>query len=395
MPLKDKPLDLIEESDLQALKETGVFERKYLEYKRCLPGDSDDEKREFLADVSSFANAAGGDLIYGIREEDGAAVELCGLGAISPDQEILRLENLVRDGIEPRIPGVSISRVALKAGGVAIIVRVPRSWALPHVVKFKKHWRFHSRNSAGKYPLDMSEVRALFALSETLPERMRNFRAERLSRIVAGETPVRLADGAKIVLHLVPFGAFDPSSRFDVARLADKPDQLNPIGSTLAHCRHNFDGLLTWDDFESRTAISYVQLFRTGALEAVDAGILPSTREERWIRGNFLEQKLVESFARYSATQEGLGAQPPVVVMLSLLGVSGYAMWRDQDHRCLLPHSQVVDRDALLVPEIMLESYKCHAANALRPAFDAVWNAAGYRGSPNYDKGGTWKLRPG
>lgn len=34
--------------------------------RRC-PGTTDDEKKEFLADATSFANAAGGDLIYGVR----------------------------------------------------------------------------------------------------------------------------------------------------------------------------------------------------------------------------------------------------------------------------------------------------------------------------------------
>ena len=35
------------------------------------PWGSDQEKEEFLADVSSFANTMGGDLIYGIEEENG------------------------------------------------------------------------------------------------------------------------------------------------------------------------------------------------------------------------------------------------------------------------------------------------------------------------------------
>ena len=46
-------------------------EGRTLDYKRTLPGSTDEEKREFLADVSSFANAAGGDIVYGI---DGASV---------------------------------------------------------------------------------------------------------------------------------------------------------------------------------------------------------------------------------------------------------------------------------------------------------------------------------
>ena len=61
----NKPLDQIEERDLQELLAGQVSEHKTLEYKLALPGNSDSERKEFLADVSSFANAAGGDLIYG------------------------------------------------------------------------------------------------------------------------------------------------------------------------------------------------------------------------------------------------------------------------------------------------------------------------------------------
>jgi len=36
---------------------------------RDLPSGSDADKKEFQADVTSFANAAGGDLVFGIEEK--------------------------------------------------------------------------------------------------------------------------------------------------------------------------------------------------------------------------------------------------------------------------------------------------------------------------------------
>ena len=56
-----KPLEAIKESDLQALVDNQVTERKTLEYKEALPGNADGDKMEFQVDVSSFANASGGD----------------------------------------------------------------------------------------------------------------------------------------------------------------------------------------------------------------------------------------------------------------------------------------------------------------------------------------------
>lgn len=47
------PFDEISESHLLALIENGYSERRTVEYKRDLPGGKDDDKKEFLADVSS------------------------------------------------------------------------------------------------------------------------------------------------------------------------------------------------------------------------------------------------------------------------------------------------------------------------------------------------------
>ena len=70
------------------------------------------------------------------------------------------------------------------------------------MITFQAHSRFYSRNSAGKYPLDVHELRAAFAMSERTAERTRAFRAERLAHVISGETPVAMLDGAKTVLHI-------------------------------------------------------------------------------------------------------------------------------------------------------------------------------------------------
>lgn len=63
-----KDIKQIIQSDIQELIDNSVPEGKTIEYKRELPKKSDKAKKEFLADVSSFANSSGGDLILGIEE---------------------------------------------------------------------------------------------------------------------------------------------------------------------------------------------------------------------------------------------------------------------------------------------------------------------------------------
>lgn len=301
MSLANRPMESVEESDLQALIENEVAESRTIEYKQSLPGNSRDDRKEFLADVSSFANASGGHLIYGMREQDGVAAELLGLQIDNVDSAILRLENIIRDGVQPRIPGVSTRAISLEASGVALIIHIPRSWVLPHRVTLDGHGHFYSRNSAGKYRLDVSELRAAFGMTETAAERIRNFRVERLSMIVAGETPAPMDEGAKVALHIIPASASDPSIRFDVSALASDVSQVKLLYVKSGSNRHNLDGFLTYA--QNSALGSYVQIFRDGTVEAVDRNMLRERDGDRYIQSVPFERELIEGLIRLLSIQ--------------------------------------------------------------------------------------------
>lgn len=101
---------------MRALLAEKVREGRDLDYKRQLPGKASGEKKEFLKDVSSFANAAGGFLIYGMEEKDGEPEELVGISAENSEGEILRLASIIQTGVQPRIPGVRTKSIALQNG---------------------------------------------------------------------------------------------------------------------------------------------------------------------------------------------------------------------------------------------------------------------------------------
>lgn len=66
----NKKIDDITIDDIKLLIVNSVCESKSLEYKKELHIENDADKKEFLADVSSFANSTGGDIIFGIEEDD-------------------------------------------------------------------------------------------------------------------------------------------------------------------------------------------------------------------------------------------------------------------------------------------------------------------------------------
>jgi hypothetical protein len=381
----NKSIDKIDETDLQALIEMKESEGKTIEYKRSLPSASDRSKTEFLADISSFANSSGGDLIYGMVEDKGIPKALDGLTIEDYDQEKQRLENLVRNGIEPRISSLYIHRIPLSNANTAIIIRIPKSWSSPHRVRYQGHDKFYSRNSAGKYPLDVAELRIAFNLSETTAEKIRRFRQDRISNIVANETPVLLPDTAKIALHLIPITAFSSAQSYEINKISSNPGKMRPMFSSGWSNRYNLDGFLTYAG-DAKQSHSYVQLFRNGTIEAVETSMLEPNNHRLYIPSVLYEHELINSLSDYLSLLETLTVEPPIFASLTLLGVKGYRMGTGS----IRHEHHAIDRDIILLPESHIESYQVVAEDVLRPCFDSIWNACGFPKSLNYNQDGKW-----
>ena len=104
-----KKLADVDLTDIKTLCENKALESRFLDFKADAIGTGEKDKREFLANVSAFANASGGDLMLGVKTKDGTADEICGIRLDDPDQEKLRLGNIVRDGLEPRVSGIDMA----------------------------------------------------------------------------------------------------------------------------------------------------------------------------------------------------------------------------------------------------------------------------------------------
>lgn len=389
----NKDIEQITKGDLQSLVDNAVLESKTIEYKKTLVVSSEADKKEFLADVSSFANASGGDIIYGIVQDTdtGMPKTLQGLNISNVDDEISRLDNLIRTGVQPRLPSVNIRSIPFENSKVAIIIRVLKSWIAPHRVILGGHDKFYSRSSNGKYPLDVAELRVAFNLSETITERIRNFRLERISKLFANETPVPFYDNAKIVLHLIPIISFNPAQSYEIEKVASQPEKMKPIYCGGWNWKYNLDGFLTYSGGRQDKSHSYVQLFRNGIIEAVEGLLLQPYKEQLIIPSIAYEQELIRSLTEYLSALKTLNVEPPIFVFLTLLGVKGYSMAVDRDYD--IEEVYAIDRDILQLPEVTIESYDDKAEHVLKPCFDSIWNACGFKRSFNYNDEGEWAPR--
>jgi hypothetical protein len=344
-----KALSDITENDLLALIGNGVAEGRTIDYKRELPGNSDSEKKDFLADVSSFANTSGGDLVYGMDEDRGLPTQIVGVQTVDLDLEIRRMDSMLAAGLSPRIRYL-IKRVDTSSGLNTLVLRVERSWFGPHRVILKGDDRFYGRNSAGKYPLDVNELRASFNLSSSATEKIRAFRTERIISLANNETPVNpFVDSPKVILHCIPVEAFAGQRTFDILPLYKDVLRLPPMGTTVWDRRLNLDGVVSFGTHDPR--FTYTQLYRTGIIEAVNIftierdgkKLIPSVSYEQHIFGY-----LSQCFQIFS----GLGVGAPIIVGLTFTGTQGLRMAVD---RFGFDLGQPIEPAMLVLPETLVE----------------------------------------
>jgi len=363
-------------------------EGKTLEYKREMPGGDDGGRVRFLKEVAAFANTAGGDLLLGIEAVDGVAKALTGLDLDNPDHETLRLENMIRDGLEPRIPRVDIRPIPTEDRKYVFLIRVPRSWIAPH--RIKKNSEFYARNSAGTYRLDVGELRTAFTMSETVTARIRDFRADRLAKIHGRETPVALNEGGCMVVHILPLSAFTEPAEIDITACDAEPGRLSPMGAMGGNSRINLDGLVTSTGTPGSTSRAYTQTLRTGAVEWVQ--VLSVYDERMALFSVAYEQDVIACLASYLRFADLFHLEPAYYVFLSFVGVRGCEFVVPRD--ILWPEGRSPLRENMItLPEVVIPTPDVEPPRALRPMFDRVWNAFGFPWSLNYDDQGEWKKR--
>ena len=327
-----------------------------------------------------------------MKDTKGIPDELSGfdLGSATQEQYQNRIVEVLQSRIKPRVQGISIRMLPLQNGKWAAIIRVPKSFAAPHQVEVgSKDFQFWFRHAAGKQRMDIDEIRSSIVASDSLAERIRGFRIDRLGRIVSDETPIPLLSGPKIVMHLIPLNAFDPSSRYDLSGLRTFLKLLEPIYAGLREgAYYNFDGILAHDKMiDEPQGGSYVQVFNNGTIESVE-GRLFSYSGETTLDMFRVEELIIDALKRYITILTQLNINPPVLLLLSLLNINGYRVGAGNRYSFHNLHRVITEKN-LLIPEEQIESFDQVSDQILRPIFDRIWNAAGWPRSIFYADDGS------
>ena len=197
MIFRGKRISDLQEQDLQRLVDDQVQERDSIEYKRDMYGNSDDDKREMLKDITSMANHRGGYIVIGIEADDeGIPTKVVGIEA---DNHVERIRSSCLNNIDKRIVGLDVEDISLSNSRVVIVISIPESVNAPHMVTYKGLNQFWKRHGRQKEKMTTHEI------GEAFDKRLSNLnRLDRFLFLRKTEIPENIGEKTFMVISSSP-----------------------------------------------------------------------------------------------------------------------------------------------------------------------------------------------
>jgi len=388
----------INKEHLERFIDLKIGENSNLEYKSQLNIDNGDLKKEFLEDISAFANSNGGHILFGIKEDKGVPVEICGIEIKDLDEFKLKLQNIINSSIKPTID-FSIGIIPVTDSLYVLIIQIYESFIGPHGVQSNGHYKFNRRIDGGRKPMDIEELRSSFVDGVSMLDKIKDYRLGRLQKIKSNSTPVDFSGNNILVIHIVPRQAYTSNNIINGELLRRIREDQN-LWVKAIYSRGsgtmpeiNFDGLYSWDgNFSTKTARCYVQTFRNGIIETAENLLLnrESIDSESTYKNELpslaIEEHIYNFVTGVLKFYKDINIQPPFYVFISLLGVDGKTMASDKIHY----HKSFIKERNLLLPEVIISNIEDDVKKSLKNVIDMIWNASGIDGSIYFDKDGNW-----
>lgn len=393
----NKKIDDITIEDIKSLVDNSVCECKNLDYKKELHIDSDADKKEFLADISSFANATGGDIIFGIEEDDIDKIPtgIIGIPFDNEDKLIRRLEDFIRQSIQPVILNIEYKVIEIEEDRCILIIRIPQSIISPHRVEFKGHNKFFTRNNKGKYQMDVSELRIAFNSGLDLEKRIEEFKMDRYYQILSNRYNKLIDDMPIFVIHYIPLTALNNTlGCLALNEIKKEMDNVNSKALGYGYSKNiTIDGVtIEYKDKERSSIATYrnntiIEKATTNFFKKqwVVESISPSPTID-FISGYLMLEKLIADFNEVKEYYSNIGINAPIIISCSILnGVNFTIPTRDW-----LEVLGKIDREILCINNLYVEDFDKSTEELLKPIFDSIWNACGYEKCLAYDQNGKY-----
>ncbi len=205
------------------LDNTDYAESGYIDYKTNFSlleyskGDSNRNKAlaEFRSDVCSFANADGGYLIYGIREDKGIAKEIIGIDILDDNTEKFQLErknNL--NTIMPKMPQILFNFVKLHNGKYLVVIFVKSDFYAPYIhIENEINYQIFKRVGNSKKSIGYTELKRMFNNSLSIENEILNYRQSRIHYFYNLSDTENNKYSQFLLLHIIPDTFMDSTHR--------------------------------------------------------------------------------------------------------------------------------------------------------------------------------------
>lgn len=378
----------IQEDDIIRLIENKIQESKILDYKKELKLSKDNDKKEFLYDISAMHNTDGGCIIYGIEEEKddkgqntGRPLKISGIELENSDKTFQQIEDIVKNSTEPNISQLILNELKVKEKTV-LIIGIPKGLNLPVMITYNKTNKFYKRRNSGKFLVDVYELNQMFIKNQVLLEKVKDFRAKRIVEVISQETIPNLNVETSFFIHIIPY-SFMENSIFDFSLLErDLITQMKPFAYSASNgwdYMYNIDGFATFSSaYKIGVPSSYNQLFRNGIFEIYSSTIFYDTFHQKLgFNGEKLIKQTIKSVKQGMDTLETININSPFLVSFSFRNVKGKIMDSQGGYR--IPEFNKNDID---FPFIQIPSKDSNIEKLLKPNFDILWQIFGKAESP-------------
>mgnify|MGYP003254949027 CR=1 FL=1 len=382
--------------DIQTLIENSVCENKNLDYKRELHIDTDSDKKEFLADISSFANSNGGDIIFGIEEDSAEKIptKIVGIHYENDDVLVRKLEDFIRQSIQPIILNIEYKVIEIVNNKCILIIRIPQSLIAPHRVEYKGYNKFFTRNNKGKYQMDVNELRLSFNSGIDLEKRIEDFKMSRYYEILSNKYNKLIADSPIFVIHYIPLSSLNDTTRLSINDIRQAMNKANSMALGYGYSKRiTLDGIAM--DYKENERSSFALYKNNGIIEKATTNFFKKEYTVTSIHPNpvidmineyQILNKVISDFNEVKEYYITVGINAPIIITCAILNAQGFTI-PTRDWYEILGR---IDRDVLLIDNLYVENLNDKTELILKPLFDAIYNACGYESCLAYDSNGDY-----
>lgn len=210
------------------------------------------------------------------------------------------------------------------------------------------------------------------------------------------ENSLKLFTGeTMLIINLFPLNTLGNEEFLPLSEIKKHKKTIKPL-----RCHFKTDRIISNSYIVSHSSttgdnlVSSVSVRKDCLIEIVDDHLLQPIDNELLIYNPFYENEIIQIISTYLKLYETIGIQPPIVILISLVGIAGFKIKVQIQNKLFV--QAIEDRYKILEnrissSEIIIDDFNEDIEESLTPFFTKIWNASNYLGRPDYTAENLWE----